>query len=79
MTREDRLFLLAYMVVSTDLREQLDVPNSRPSEIWVTIEEADELREQLGDLLQTKGFDTEYRPTAIGKMAEQLLDKLFTG
>ena len=79
LTREERLTVLRELRPSADVRTQLELESSRPREIWITTDEADELREQAAEVLQRSGFDSEYKATALGRLLEQLMDKLFTG
>jgi hypothetical protein len=80
LVREERDFLLLRCGLSSDLKSQLErrsVGNS--VEAWIDLDEAEELREELADILQTEGFDQQYRPTPHGQIIERLIDKLFTG
>ncbi|MGQ0765087.1 MAG: hypothetical protein ACT4OZ_05400 [Gemmatimonadota bacterium] len=42
----------------------------------MTLDEADGLRENVGEALQRFGFDGEYRLTSDGQVLEALMDKL---
>lgn len=79
LTREERLTILRELRPSTAVRTQLEADSSRTREVWLTVDEANELREQAAESLQHSGFDSEYKPTALGRLLEQLMDKLFTG
>jgi hypothetical protein len=79
LTREERLTVLGELRPSAAVRTQLETDSSRTLEVWMTVEEADALREQAAEILQRSGFDNEYKPTALGRLLEQLMDKLFTG
>jgi plasmid maintenance system antidote protein VapI len=78
VTRDERL-MLQPMRLSDDVRLQLQKETPRSLELWLSIDEADDLREQVQDALQVNGFDENYRLTAAGKVLESLVDKLFTG
>jgi hypothetical protein len=79
LNREERLLLLRRLNLSATLRSQLELDSTRPVEAWLNVDEADDLREQVQDLLQTEGFDENYEPTPLGRVLESLVDKLFTG
>lgn len=78
-SRDERLLLLSRFEVRPEARKQLDVSTSRPVELWMTVEEADDLREAAQDLLQVEGFDADYAPTPLGRQLETIINKLFTG
>lgn len=79
LTRLERLTMLKELRPSAAVRTQLETDSSRTREVWMTVDEADELREQAAEVLQRSGFDKEYKPTALGRLVEQLMEKLFTG
>jgi hypothetical protein len=79
LTREERLTVLRELRPSAAVRAQLEPESSRLREVWITAQEADELRDQAAELLQRSGFDSEYKPTTLGRLLEQLMEKLFTG
>jgi hypothetical protein len=79
LTREERLTVLRELRPSPAVRSQLEPESSRSREVWMTADEADGLREQAAEVLQRSGFDSEYKPTPLGRLLEQLMDKLFTG
>lgn len=80
MTREERMLLLRHAgALSPPLRAQLEVTSSHASEVWLSLDEADALREYVQDILQIEGFDEHYEPTPVGTACESLIDKLFTG
>ncbi len=65
------------------LMEQPDLPSrvrtalgASPGEVIHSKDLRDELMEYLGTLLQRKGFDAEWAPTADGRLVEDILDLL---
>jgi hypothetical protein len=45
--------------------------------IEVSASEADEIRDLAGELLQRRGFDENYSPTSLGRIAESIIDKFY--
>ena len=45
--------------------------------IEVSAPEADEIRDLAGELLQKQGFDENYSPTKVGRIAESIIDKFY--
>ncbi len=79
LSREERLLLLERFELSPDARTQMSAGASHPREVWLTMEEADDRREAVQDMLQVEGFDENYAPTPLGRLLEGLVDKLYTG
>jgi hypothetical protein len=79
LDREERLLLMESSALSASLRQRLTAASARPIELWVSVDEADDLRELVQDMLQESGFDADYAPTPKGRVLEQPVDKLFTG
>jgi hypothetical protein len=60
------------------MRSRLETgPSNRPLEVWFTLDEAEDLRELVGEALQVKGFDECYKATDLGLILESLIDKLY--
>jgi hypothetical protein len=79
LTREERLVLLGCSGLAAETHAQLESKSAHAVDVWMSIEEADELREQVQDRLQVSGFDENYNITPQGRVLEGLVDKLFTG
>lgn len=79
LTRSEQLLLLQQFVLSDEVRDQIGRGDREVAEVWLTSEQADDLREQAGDLFQEIGLDARDEPTAAGKVLNNLIDKLFTG
>lgn len=82
LTSEEIVYLMGTGFVHPGLSEQLkSVSASQDSFLAVEIseEEADALRDRLGEELQRDGFDEAYNPTPKGRILEGLIDKLFVG
>jgi hypothetical protein len=78
-TRSEQLLLLQRFVLPDEVREQIGQGDREVAEVWLTRDQADELRDQAGDLFQEVGLDARDEPTAIGRLLDDLIDKLFTG
>jgi hypothetical protein len=75
-------YLTTKTLVPPDLSEQLKSVSTTegiPIAFSISEEEADILRDLLGQELQRHGFDNNYNPTPEGRMLENLIDKLFVG
>jgi hypothetical protein len=80
LTREERLTLLKHVALPAELRQRLAAStSSRPAEVWLSISEANSLRDEVAEVLQVKGFGPSYETTPIGQVLEGLIDKLYTG
>lgn len=79
LSREERMLLLREADLPATIRRQLQSESPHTTEVWLTVDEADDLRERVQDILQVSGFDENYAPTLQGRMLETLVDKLFTG
>jgi hypothetical protein len=78
LTREDIQFMFKELSMPEYLRTALeDVANNKKG--GLSDEMADELRDLCAERLDTHGFDPEYSPTAVGKILENLIDKLYVG
>jgi hypothetical protein len=51
---------------------------SRGWGVTVSADDAEEIRESVGDTLQTIGFDERDEPTKEGLLLESIVDKFFT-
>jgi len=76
-TREERLELQKRFELPVDVRQQLYVVGARVAEIWMSREQADNLREQAADLLQLHGLADDDKLSDEGRLLEKLIDKLF--
>ena len=47
--------------------------------VIVSSDDADDIREAVGDALMVIGFDERDRPTKEGLLLERMIDKFFTG
>lgn len=79
LSREERTLLLWRAELPPTVRHQLESESPHAVEVWLTVDEADDLREQVQDILQVSGFDENYVPTPQGRVLESLVDKLFIG
>ena len=77
LAREERAAVTRNTRPSADVLAQLASPYAHAVEVWMTADEAEELREQVSDALLLSGFDEEYRATSEGKILEILIDKLY--
>ena len=78
LTRAERLLLREFKLPD-GVRGQLEKDSPHPLEVWMTVDEAEYLREQVGERLQLEGFGPDYKPTEIARSLETLIDKLYTG
>lgn len=69
--------MLRRFALPEGLREQIQSESARPVEIWMTADEADELREQAGDLFQEVGIGPDEEPTVDGRLLDALIDRLY--
>jgi hypothetical protein len=79
LTREERQLLLRRLEVAPDIRAQLESASPHSVDVWMSVDQADDLREAVQDVLQVHGFDESYAPTQEGLVLERLVDKFFTG
>jgi hypothetical protein len=79
LTREERSIMLQRLTVPPAVRDQLLSGSPHSIEVWLSTDDAVAVREAAQDLLDTAGFDADYRPTAIGALMETLIDKFFPG
>ena len=79
LTRPERLLMLRRFALPDGLREQIQSESVRPVEVWMTADEADELREQAGELFQEVGIGPDEAPTADGRLLDELIDRLYHG
>lgn len=79
LTRSEQVLLLERFVLTEDVRNQIGRADREVAEVWLTREEADDLREQAGELFQELGLNAHDEPTAPGKVLNKLIDKLFAG
>ncbi len=81
LTADEREILLSDVKLVPRLYQQLQL-GGRQGRNWsynITDEDADEIRELVGDALEYVGFDEYGRPTAKGNCLERLIDKFFAG
>jgi hypothetical protein len=78
LTRAEQRLLLERFTLPTELREQLH-PDREVVEVLIAEADAEELRDQAGDLFQEIGVDPSNSPTAEGRTLDGLIDKFFTG
>lgn len=76
LTREERMLIDERFMISGELRCQMRNDSVHPVDVWMTVEEAEELRDQAGDLFQTIGFGEERGITAEGAILDRLIDRL---
>ncbi|GAB1342014.1 hypothetical protein [Gemmatimonas sp.] len=79
LTHEERTIMLQRLTVPPAVRDQLLSNNSQSREVWLSADDAEAVREAAQDLLDREGFDEDYRPTAIGRLMETLIDKFYPG
>jgi len=78
LTSEDIQFMLKELSMPEHLRTALqDMVDKKKG--GLSDEMADELRDLCAERLDTHGFDIEYSPTSVGKILEDLIDKLYVG
>lgn len=82
LTPNQAAFLRDATFVPMPLARQLKHAPShfeKPIAVELSGEDADSIREVLGEQLQLIGFDESYDPTPEGILLEQLIDKFLVG
>lgn len=79
LTHEERTIMLQRLTIPLAVREQLLRSSPHSSEVWLSADDAEAVREAAQDLLDRAGFDETYRPTAVGRLMERLIDKFYPG
>jgi hypothetical protein len=80
LSLEQRLLLLKRFDLPAEFRQQLaSATSSRPVDYWLSRDEANNLREQAGDLFQEFGLAHDETVSREGQILEDLIDRFFVG
>lgn len=82
LTSEEIAYLLISDVVPSQIVNELKGASNSTDTLFslkISDDDADTLRDRLGEELQRDGFDEAYNLTRKGKVLESLVDKLFVG
>ncbi len=79
LSRDERRVLLEHFNLPPALRTHLAELNADSADVWMSTDEAEDLREQAGELFQLLGLNSEMQPTPTGIVLDALIDKLFAG
>lgn len=78
LTRLEQQILRKRFKLTTDLRNQLHSEREL-LEVLISDADAEELRDQAGDLFQEIGSGPDNSPTPEGRTLDGLIDKFYTG
>jgi hypothetical protein len=79
LAKDERSLLLEHFALADHIRGALEGADKATVYLPLTRSEADDLREQAGELFQSIGLGPDNLPTVEGRHLDQLIDKLYSG
>lgn len=74
---KERAYLAQQKGIPSGAQEALQSASAESNVVEMTQEQASDLRDRCGELLQAKGFGADYEPNDEGRMLEDLIDRLY--